>query len=740
MKKYIIMFLLVLPTTLATSVRADSNQITNFITPVSYFVNHIIQLSAISESLAKFKTSSVVGISGIGKTQLVRTYAYENKQQYNLTWSIDCNLNINQEFLKLAKVLNQERKANIVEEGNTVKDAVFEYLKNKSNWLLVLDNLKIGENYKVKDIINWEHNGHVIFVSQDKYNLPYAVELGNFSQNDCVKLAKNLLDDPTQIKTDFLSNSLDGYPILIVQTSQLLNQFQGLELETYKRKILESSDKIKHNVNCAINKLTPEAKDLLYRIALINNQSFSKNFLKYITSNSVSLDDDIYQILKYSLMHNIDANEENPVFEMHDMIAQTVINIIGVKKAEQVLEKTIDNLLLSTPDTISEFHVFRSGNTVLENFEIISEQALIYNIDLLKVMSIKSYLMTIYNNYSNYSEAEKLIEWLDSKQRSFKISSMNNDDKARYADFLQGIARYYRNRYADFDKSMQYSKKAEEVYKSVSGYKELKADVFYQLALNELRLGNTDGVNKYISELKDTPFAYNIEATLFYLKGNYNQALEKINTVINTRLKKIKGSDLVLTSNYLLRIQILNFLGDYQEGYKQAIYVQNMHSGKKDDHIIFGRIYTQLAKSELGLNKTSEALSHITKAIDIFETDKQSHKKNDSYSENIYLADGYITKGDILFVQNNIKEAIAAYRDAQKIYFFLYKNTKGTLEQVSYLYTQGAKASCKAQDLYHYQCFGKPQVAEFGKSHFNTRSMFEYCEKYNMNLWQEVEG
>ena len=43
----------------------------------------------------------------------------------------------------------------------------------------------------------------------------------------------------------------------------------------------------------------------------------------------------------------------------------------------------------------------------------------------------------------------------------------------------------------------------------------------------------------------------------------------------------------------------------------------------------------------------------------------------------------------------------------------------------------------KSKDLYHYKCFGEPQVKEFGKEHHNTIAMFEYCKDYNMDLWQE---
>ena len=71
----------------------------NLIIPVSYFVDHIKQLNTLKSHLNKYKTASIVGTSGIGKTQLVRIYAYDNKQQYKLIWFFDCNLDLNKENL-----------------------------------------------------------------------------------------------------------------------------------------------------------------------------------------------------------------------------------------------------------------------------------------------------------------------------------------------------------------------------------------------------------------------------------------------------------------------------------------------------------------------------------------------------------------------------------------------------------------------------------------------------------------
>ncbi|HJD63128.1 MAG TPA: hypothetical protein LFW14_06230 [Rickettsia endosymbiont of Degeeriella rufa] len=72
----------------------------------------------------------------MGKTQLARMYTYANKGNYNLILFIDSNLNINDEFLKLAKAINKaEGKILIAEEAANVKKELTEYLGQNDKWL-----------------------------------------------------------------------------------------------------------------------------------------------------------------------------------------------------------------------------------------------------------------------------------------------------------------------------------------------------------------------------------------------------------------------------------------------------------------------------------------------------------------------------------------------------------------------------------------------------------------------------
>ncbi|MFU7502951.1 MAG: hypothetical protein ACE1S7_06060 [Candidatus Tisiphia sp.] len=145
MKKFLTLFILLI----IYSNTFAQEQVSNLITPVSYFVNHEQQLKIIKDNLSKYKQISLVGTSGIGKTQLSRMYGYENKNNYDLIWFFDCNLDLNEQFVKLAKQLNTIKQTNISEEVALAKKEVISYLTSTNKWLLVFDNLKVNENKKV---------------------------------------------------------------------------------------------------------------------------------------------------------------------------------------------------------------------------------------------------------------------------------------------------------------------------------------------------------------------------------------------------------------------------------------------------------------------------------------------------------------------------------------------------------------------------------------------------------------
>jgi tetratricopeptide (TPR) repeat protein len=409
----------------------------------------------------------------------------------------------------------------------------------------------------------------------------------------------------------------------MVRWRQVLNKIKGLNRIEYKKKIYQSADKIKLNIELAIRELTPSATKLLNKIALINNQSFSKQILNIITDNTNTIDDDIFQLLKFVLISNTDPSEDNPVFEMHDIIAQKITEMNGEQSNRNNLEDIFDKITRALPATMHTGHIFRNGKTVSDNLRVIASYQQTYNLSIYKLLPLNSSLLTDYINTLQYHKVEKILSWFNEldEKNVFKIWLMDNNTKYFYSRIFSNIGGYYKHRFADWNKALRYYLKAEQVLKNVVGYEAIKCNIFYNLANVYISLGQMkeaqNEINKMqemfdtgVVDIQEIGMLHLIKAKFYHYNGDEDKALEESDKdIMETSKTGIKLNDLFFTVSYMLRADILNSLGRYEEAYAQAQQLYEMHKPvKQESHEVFGRIYIQMAKSELGLGKIKEAL------------------------------------------------------------------------------------------------------------------------------------
>ncbi|WP_341756856.1 MULTISPECIES: tetratricopeptide repeat protein [unclassified Candidatus Tisiphia] len=661
-KYFMLLIILIMP---YNSFAQQQISISNFVAPVTYFVKNVKQLNLLKNNLIKHRQVSIIGTSGMGKTQLARMYSYENQNNYKLIWFIDCNLDINQELLKLAKVINSTAKSNLISEDiKLIRKEVMDYLSNQEKWLLIFDNLKVGENKKVQEFVDWEHNGHIIFCSQDSEILPNIIKMTVFRKTDVITLANNILENSNPLLAEFLHEEFAGYPIMIVQGTQLLNNAQDLDREKYKKEIQVSTDKIKLNIVLAINELKPSAKNLLNKIALINNQSFSRELLSYITDDKSTLNDDIYQLSKFSLISNIDPNDTNPVFEMHDVIAEKIAEINCGEDNKAYLEDIITKLVGCVPKSLIKAQLFRKAKTMHENFEILSRNAEKYNANIYKIMQLNRQLISAYLISYDYHNTERLINWFNKNDQQgdgkFKLWLMNNDEKYTYASYLRAIGVYYRI-CSNHRTAINYCIRTKEILDNVQGYESFKWVVLFTLATSNIALGQVQEaeenikiieqiVNKGLMDESDIFYIHDAKALLFFIQGKYTESLEQVNKSIEIAIKNgTSPDDPWLINSYNIKVEVLNYLKKHQEAYAIAKQVYDMcKSFKKEDDEVFGCTFVEMARSELGLGKLDQASEHVNNAISIFLTNELRNPKNTDYSEDTDLAASYVVQGDIL--------------------------------------------------------------------------------------------
>ncbi|WP_341756709.1 MULTISPECIES: tetratricopeptide repeat protein [unclassified Candidatus Tisiphia] len=431
---------------------------------------------------------------------------------------------------------------------------------------------------------------------------------------------------------------------------------------------------------------------------------------------------------------------------MHDVIAQKIAEINGSCDNKAYLEDIISKLMNYIPHNIVKARIFIKTKTMQENFEIILRNSERYNANIYKIMELNYHIMIQHSNSLNVSIAEKKINWFNKvdQEGKFKLWLMNNKEKYVYLKYMQTIGNYYRS-YSNYRMAMKYFIRSQEMFEDVKGYESDKWTLFYSLARCNIVFGEVQEAEKNILMIEqmlndglidqsDLAHIHFIKAQLLFIQGK-TESLEEINKTIEICIKNgLSPDDLFLISPYIFKIEILNYLEEYQKAYEQAKKLYNLCEHCKTPEIL-GEIYRIMARSELGLGMLDQALEHIKQTISIFLACKRMASKETDSLEIPELAISYVVQGDILFAQDNMKAAIESYNKAYSIYYYLYRGNRKNVAQVSYLYSQGAKAACKAKNLFSYKFFGKPQVKEFGIKHPNTVSMFEYCKQYNMDLW-----
>lgn len=259
--------------------------------PVAYFVDRTEPTKDILQSLSLHKTVSLVGVTSIGKTEIARNYALTNREKYELIWFFDASLDLNEQFVLLAKKINETllatSKNKLSEEPNKAQKETMDFLTGRKNWLLVFDNLRLNQNKKIAPIINWNHDGHIIICAQDSATLPNNIYIHQLDKENGMKLLQKILGND-QVSQELLEKLVDifkGYPGPIVQGALLLKEHKYLSIDEYKNILMKSSNPVKKHMELVLNLLNDNDKKLLRTIAVLNNQNFSKNLLNILLGN-----------------------------------------------------------------------------------------------------------------------------------------------------------------------------------------------------------------------------------------------------------------------------------------------------------------------------------------------------------------------------------------------------------------------------------------------------------------------
>lgn len=172
------------------------------------------------------------GVDGIGKTQIALEYAYEKSDEYtNGTWVLSASsISIFEASLsQLAEAVVEKYASNtsIEEESDEKFDYLFEWLRNTSDWLLIIDDandLEIFQRFLVGikgKIIVTSTNPRIkeIFNPSDIVNIPVLEE------EDAIKLFNSITNAKvSKSRVKKIVKALGYIPLLIEGVSRIFSE------------------------------------------------------------------------------------------------------------------------------------------------------------------------------------------------------------------------------------------------------------------------------------------------------------------------------------------------------------------------------------------------------------------------------------------------------------------------------------------------------------------------------------
>ncbi len=721
-----------------------TNIISNAIEPKQYFVGRNKELSKIQSYFDKNNGNvSVVGISGIGKTELVRKYVELSKNNYEIIWFFDVNTDLRYQFQDLANQLskNINKTLPINKDLPFVVDSVMHYLVPKQSWLLIFDNIKIGENQKVLEILSNGHNGNVIIASQDKEDLPNIININALSEKDSAKVVKSIIGNTNHNKIKQISTRFDGYPVVIVTAATFLKQNKYIELNEYES--MHSSERnyrsIKKMLDLMINELSFSAQELLIECALLNNHYLSKDILYATASDKDNFNDNIYQLSRFSMISDTPNSDKSNIteFEMHDLVKKNIIETIDKDR----LNRTLDNLIIKINYILSEDVIGIPGLIekhphIKEHLEEVLKIGKEADISLEKELLLRKNLLSLYLYSLDYQNAYEIVKWLENKNLNKDISTKLERDA------LNALGWCYLHSGVYYDFSEGNAIKAKELYSKALELMDLEKDehavlkynIFAEIAQTQLYEGDVDSAKQNMENasvwLKKVNNTKDVDAGLFHFinarlhseMGGYEKANNEIDKCLEFDFNL--PIDQFTAPTHLLKAEILSNIGNHQESYQIIKNIfDKVFSNFEQEHEFKARALIVLARAELNLEDKVNATKHIKEALNILSKLPRNMVELEQ-SDDADLADALVIKADLELLAGENVKALDNYKKAYMIFKNRYKgNLKN--DRISQLLLKLSMVNIRNKDIPLAQFYASIHENIFGLEHYRANEIYK---------------
>lgn len=306
-----------------------------------YFTGRVDDMRELEVSLASSdplrRVQAIVGLGGVGKTQLALEYAFRHRGEYAIIWwiSADEPATLALTFAKLAAHVGLK-----VPEGANLDDirhAVRRKLNERDDWLLIFDNAPTAD--AIRNYIPQDRTGHIIITSRNPnwQNIARAWVLKPLPRPDAIaylmkRVSKAGGDAAAAAR---LAQALGDLPLALAQAAACIEQThitfgdylhrfetQWADLLKQNRPGGEYPDTVAMTWELSFRQIqedSPVAADLLSLCAYLAPDDIKKELIRrgadhlpdvlaLTVQNPVTFDETIEALLTYSLINATDKS------------------------------------------------------------------------------------------------------------------------------------------------------------------------------------------------------------------------------------------------------------------------------------------------------------------------------------------------------------------------------------------------------------------------------------------------
>jgi len=271
----------------------------------------------------------LVGLVGVGKTQLAVEYAYRHRADYDLVWWVRASApeTLVGDYAELARRVGLEDYS----DQDATIEAVRTWLEGRGRWLLVLDGADGDPGpLKLKDLLPWGGQGHVLVTSRrgvgwDGVATPVAVDV--LSGEEAARFLVDRTGEQDPAAAGELAEALGRLPLALEQAGAAIAQAGIVTIAGYLEQFQRRAEPLAEgpagtawDISLAqIRKESPAAVELLELAAflapddlpwrqLVEHPDLLPDTLAGVARDPLRLGEAVVALRRYSLAKVVDQS------------------------------------------------------------------------------------------------------------------------------------------------------------------------------------------------------------------------------------------------------------------------------------------------------------------------------------------------------------------------------------------------------------------------------------------------